>query len=122
MQLKTSGIAIIAAQAVALSAWAHHSHGNYQMTEYTEIDGTVTDVYWINPHAWIYMDVETENGMENWAMEAAGATTLTRVGIAEDELKPGDKIHVKCHALRDGSNGCLLGFVTTPDGVVKEWD
>jgi len=122
MQLKTSGIAIIAAQAVALSAWAHHSHGNYQMTEYTELDGTVTDIYWINPHAWIYMDVETENGMENWAMEAAGATTLTRVGIAEDELKPGDKIHVKCHALRDGSNGCLLGFVTTPDGVVKEWD
>lgn len=88
----------------------------------TELDGTVTDIYWINPHAWIYMDVETENGMENWAMEAAGATTLTRVGIAEDELKPGDKIHVKCHALRDGSNGCLLGFVTTPDGVVKEWD
>lgn len=122
MQLKTLGIAIIAAQAVALSAWAHHSHGNYQMTEYTELDGTVTDIYWINPHAWIYMDVETENGMENWAMEAAGATTLTRVGIAEDELKPGDKIHVKCHALRDGSNGCLLGFVTTPDGVVKEWD
>ena len=122
MQLKTSGIAIIAAQAVALTAWAHHSHGNYQMTEYTELDGTVTDVYWINPHAWIYMDVETENGMENWAMEAAGATTLTRAGIAEDELKPGDKIHVKCHALRDGSNGCLLGFVTTPDGVVKEWD
>ena len=122
MQLKTSGIAIIAAQAIALTAWAHHSHGNYEMTEYTELDGTVTDVYWINPHAWIYMDVETENGMENWAMEAAGATTLTRVGIAEDELKPGDKIHVKCHALRDGSNGCLLGFVTTPDGVVKEWD
>lgn len=122
MQLKTSGIAIIAAQAIALTAWAHHSHGNYEMTEYTELDGTVTDIYWINPHAWIYMDVETENGMENWAMEAAGATTLTRVGIAEDELKPGDKIHVKCHALRDGSNGCLLGFVTTPDGVVKEWD
>lgn len=122
MQLKTSGIATIAAQAVALTAWAHHSHGNYEMTEYTELDGTVTDVYWINPHAWIYMDVETDNGMENWAMEAAGATTLTRVGIAEDELKPGDKIHVKCHALRDGSNGCLLGFVTTPDGVVKEWD
>ena len=47
MQLKTLGIAIIAAQAVALAAWAHHSHGNYRMTEYTELDGTVTDVYWI---------------------------------------------------------------------------
>ena len=123
MQLKTLGIAIIAAQAVALAAWAHHSHGNYQMTEYTELDGTVTDVYWINPHAWIYMDVENDQGeMEPWAMEAAGASTLIRVGIPENEVKAGDKIHVRCHALRDGSNGCLLGFVTPPSGVEKEWD
>ena len=36
-------------------------------------------------------------------MEAAGASTLSSAGITEDELKPGDEIHVKCHALRDGS-------------------
>ena len=34
----------------------------------TELDGTVTDVYWINPHPWIYVDVNTEKGMENWAI------------------------------------------------------
>ena len=123
MQLKRLALVFIAIQAVTLTGWAHHSHGNYQMTQYTELDGTVTDLYFINPHAWLYMDVETEAGETvTWAMEAAGATTLTRAGIAEDDLTPGDRIHVKCHALRDGSPGCLLGFVTTPDGVVKEWD
>ena len=123
MNVKKLGIAIIAANAVALTAWAHHSHGNYAMTEYVELDGTVTDVYWVNPHAWVYMDVVNEQGeTEAWAMEAAGATTLVRGGIAQDEVKPGDKIHVRCHALRDGSSGCLLGFVTTADGVEKEWD
>jgi hypothetical protein len=123
MPLKAVGIAIVAAQAVASTTWAHHSHGNYMMTEYTEVEGTVTDLYWVNPHVWLYLDVVNEQGqIESWAMEAAGATTLSRGGIAGDELKPGDKIHVRCHPLRDGSNGCLLGFVTTSDGVEKEWD
>ena len=123
MRPKSIAIAVISAQAVVLTAWAHHSHGNYLMTEYAEVEGTVTEVYWINPHAWMYVDVVNEQGqVEAWAMEAAGSTTLTRGGIAKDEVKPGDKIHVRCHPLRDGSNGCLLGFVTTEGGVEKEWD
>ena len=123
MQLKRLALVLIAVQAAALTAWAHHSHGNYEMTQYIELDGTVTDLYFINPHAWLYMDVQADNGETvTWAMEAAGASTLSRAGIAEDELKPGDEIHVRCHALRDGSPGCLLGFVTTTDGVEKEWD
>jgi hypothetical protein len=123
MRFKTFLLAVLGAQAIALAAWAHHSHGNYAMTEYTEFEGTVTDVYWVNPHAWMYMDVVNDDGqVETWALEAAGATTLVRGGIAQDEIKAGDTIHVRCHPLRDGSNGCLLGFVTTSDGVEKEWD
>ncbi len=123
MQLKSLAIALVVAQALAVVAWAHHSHGAYAMTDYTEVEGTVIDVYWINPHAWVYLDVTTPNGETvNWALEAAGATTLARAGIDPDGLKAGDKIHVKCHPLRDGSNGCLLGFVTTSDGATIEWD
>lgn len=123
MQLKRLGLPVIATLAAASAAWAHHSHGNYEMTEYIELDGTVADLYWINPHAWVYLEVENAAGeVETWAMEAAGASTLARGGIARDEVQPGDRIHVRCHALRDGSNGCLLGFVMTSDGVEKEWD
>ena len=123
MQLKSIGIAVIAAHAVVLSAWAHHSHGAYAMTEYTHVEGTVTDVYWINPHAWVYLDVVDESGqMVSWALEAAGATTLVRGGVDPDGVKAGDTISVRCHPLRDGSNGCLLGYVTTADGVEIEWD
>jgi len=38
------------------------------------------------------------------------------------ELKAGDTIKVRCHALRDGTSGCLLGFLKTKDGSVKDWD
>ena len=123
MQLKSIGLAVIVAHAVALSAWAHHSHGAYAMTEYTQVAGTVTDVYWINPHAWVYIDVVDDSGQTvSWALEAAGATTLVRGGVDPDGVKAGDTISVRCHPLRDGSNSCLLGYVTTEDGVEIEWD
>ena len=41
MQLKRLALVFIAIQAVTPTGWAHHSHGNYQMTQYTELDGTV---------------------------------------------------------------------------------
>jgi len=123
MRLKFIGLTAIAASTVAFSAWAHHSHGAYAMTEYTQVAGTVTDVYWINPHAWVYIDVVEDSGQTvSWALEAAGATTLVRGGIDPDGVKAGDTISVRCHRLRDGSNGCLLGYVTTEDGVEIEWD
>jgi len=37
-------------------------------------------------------------------------------------LKVGDTIKVRCHVLRDGTNGCLLGFLKMKDGSVKDWD
>jgi len=109
----------------SLSTSAHHSHGAYTMTttDYTQVAGTVTDIYWINPHAWVYIDVVNDSGQtEKWSLEAAGATTLDRGGVDRDSVKVGDTISVRCHPLRDGSNGCLLGFVTTEDGVEIEWD
>jgi len=42
--------------------------------------------------------------------------------VTKDYLKAGDKIKARCHVLRDGSNGCLLGYLKGPDGAVKDWD
>ena len=41
-----------------------------------------------------------------------------------DSMKRGDKVSVRCHRLRDGSEGCLLGFVTDINGTAmdKEFD
>ena len=101
----------------------HHSHGNYQMTEYTRLTGTVTELHWINPHAWVYIEVADEGGdAAVWALEAAGSTTLARQGLSQDTITVGDIVSVRCHRLRDGSNGCLLGFLAPQGGVEVEWD
>jgi hypothetical protein len=101
---------------------AHHSHGNYVET-FTDIEGVVKEVHLVNPHSWIYIEVKGPDGrMLRWSLEASSRNALERIGVTRDYIKAGDTIKVRCHPLRDGSRGCLLGFVKTPDGSVKDWD
>jgi hypothetical protein len=93
------------------------------MTEYTHLAGTVKELHWMNPHTWIYLDVVDEDGeITLWAMEGGSPNSLVRHGWSRDSVEVGDHITVRCHRLRDGSNGCLLGFITPPGGEEKEWD
>ncbi|MED5536145.1 MAG: DUF6152 family protein [Pseudomonadota bacterium] len=104
-------------------ASGHHSHGNYQMTEYTHLAGMVKELHWMSPHTWIYLEVPNSDGDHIlWALEGGSPNSLLRKGWSPDSVEPGDHISVRCHQMRDGSNGCLLGFVTPPGGEEKEWD
>ncbi|MCU1338655.1 MAG: hypothetical protein JWO19_4236 [Bryobacterales bacterium] len=116
------GVAAICVVGAALPVGAHHSHGNYEDT-FMDIAGVVKEVHLVVPHSWIYLEVMDANGEpQMWAMEATGRTGLQRVGITADYVKPGDAVKARCHHLRDGSNGCLLGFLKAKDGTVKDWD
>jgi len=124
MRMRTIGLVILTMVVTAWSVSAHHSHGNYDMQKYTNLKGTVKEVHWMNPHSWVYLEVSDEKGGEPsvWALEGASVTQLQRRGWDKEKLKPGDKIAVRCHQLRDGSNGCLLGFITTENGEEKIFD
>jgi len=92
--------------------------------------GTVKEVQLINPHSWIYLEVKNDKGETvMWALEATAPGGLARAGVKKGDLRPGDTIKVRCNQLRDGSNGCLLGFVTPThgdkargDGIERDWD
>ena len=125
MRVKSIVLAVFAAALLSIPAWAHHSHANYNTTEFTTVSGTITEVVWTNPHVWIYMEVAIGQGKpQMWAMEGGSVTSLMRGGWQRNSIKPGDKISVRCHRLRDGSEGCLLGFVTNINGTAmdKEFD
>lgn len=117
------GLAILCALAFALPVAAHHSHGNYVDT-FTDITGVVKEVHLVVPHSWVYMEVKNPKTSEAeiWALEATGRNGLERLGVNREYIKPGDTIKVRCHVLRDGSRGCLLGFLKARDGSVKDWD
>ena len=105
------------------SAWAHHGHPHYFRGSYTHLEGTVTEVHWLNPHTWVYLEVAGDDGQSTvWSLEGAAATTLRREGWTAGMVQVGDTISVRCHPLKDGSPGCLLGYITMENGVEKEFD
>jgi len=130
MQIRILRLAALCAVALALPVWAHHSHNAYEVTVWTDLEGTVSEVHLINPHSWIYLDVTAENGETTiGALEATGPNGIMQNGGTPEDVQPGDPINVRCHLLRDGTNGCLLGFVTPMHGdqarghgVELEWD
>jgi len=108
---------------LAVPAAAHHSHAQYDTTAYTHVEGVVAEVYWFNPHAWVYITTTGDDGEPViWALEATGPGGLQRNGITRDMINVGDAISARCHQLLDGSNGCLLGYLTGADGVERIWD
>lgn len=117
------GIAVICAAGAVLPIWAHHSHGAYEDT-FMDLQGVVKEIHLVVPHSWIYLEVKDPKGGDPqiWALEATGRTGLVKSGVTPDYVKPGDTVKVRCHHLRDGSNGCLLGFLKAKDGTVKDWD
>lgn len=130
MQLRFVGLAAVCAVALALPAWAHHSHSAYEITKWSMFEGAVREVHFILPHSWVYVDVQDEKGeMTTWALEAAGPNAIMQNGVKREDVRVGDRIRVRCHVLRDGTNGCLLGFITPMHGdkarghgVELEWD
>ena len=130
MLVRSFGLAAMFGALLVVPILAHHSHGNYDTTKWTTMEGKVTEIHLLVPHSWLYVEVKGDKGEPLvWAMEATGYGGLQRVGIKREDVKPGDTVKVRCHLLRDGSNGCLLGFVTPihgdparGHGVEKDWD
>ena len=115
-------LSILCGVGAIFPAWAHHSHGNYEDT-FMDLEGVVKEVHLVVPHSWIYLEVKDAKGeAQVWALEATGRTGLQRIGVTADYVKAGDSVKARCHHLRDGSNGCLLGFLKAKDGTIKDWD
>jgi hypothetical protein len=129
MQFKTVGLAAVWALALAVPAGAHHSHGNYDLTKWVFLEGVVTELHFLAPHSIVYLEVKDEKGeVTTWSMEANGARGIFANGVKREEVRPGDRVKVRCFQLRDGSPGCLLGFVTPQHGdparghgVERDW-
>jgi hypothetical protein len=114
-------VGLCGAVMIALPVSAHHSHNNYATSDFTLIEGTVKEIHLVNPHSWVYIEVKNAKTGEPelWALEATGPRGLENNGITKDTVRIGEPVKVRCHRLRDNSNGCLLGFLTPMHGDVK---
>ena len=96
---------------------AHHSFGLYDMGRTVEIDGTVAQMEWSNPHCWLFVRVGSSPGADaGYGFEMTSVGEMTRRGWKKNAVKPGDKVKVRYHPLRDGRTGGLMMAVITADG------
>ena len=97
---------------------AHHAFAaEFDAKKPVKLRGTVTKMEWINPHAWIHVDVKKADGtVDEWMVEAGTPNTLLRRGFTRDSLKPGTEIVVDGYQSKDGSLRANGRDVTLPDG------
>ncbi len=91
----------------AASIWAHHSFdAEYDSSKSLTLSGVVTKVDWVNPHAYIFVNVEDPAGsVKSYAFELGPPYALVRGGWKRDTVKIGDTIRVEnASPAKDGSN------------------
>ncbi len=84
------------------SAWAHHGGGTFDATKCFAFKGTVRQVAWANPHAWLYVQVQKPDGAsELWGFEFGTVGSLSRAGFRPSDFAIGTKVSVVAYANRE---------------------
>src|ERR1700680_1035646 len=100
------------------AVWSQHAFAaEFDADKPIKFKGTVTKMEWINPHAWIRIDVKGEDGkVTPWMIEAAAPNALLRRGWTKQSLLAGTEILVEGFQAIDGTNKANGSVITFTDG------
>jgi hypothetical protein len=106
----------------AASLRAHHGLAAFDTTHTVKMQGTITGIRWINPHAFIFADLKDENSkVANWKLELGSLGMLTKYGgWTQNTVKRGDHVTVQGFRAKDGSRYMSLGRIWLPNGQSLE--
>jgi len=111
-------LAVASLAAAAIPVWAHHAfQAEFDQKKPVKLEGKVTGMEWINPHAWIHIDVVGPDGkVTNWMVECGSPNIMLRRGFTKRSLEAGTEISVAGYQAKNGDNKANGSSVTFKDG------
>src|SRR5947207_9996170 len=90
----------------ASAARAHHAFAaEFDINQPVKLQGKVQKMEWINPHAWIHVDVASPDGkVVAWMVEGGSPNILLRRGFTKESLLPGTEVTVEGYRAKNGEN------------------
>jgi len=115
--------ALIGLAVTAVPASAHHSANAFDNAKIVELNGTVKEFQWTNPHTWIQLYVVDDNGSRvEWSIEGGSPGTLSRAGWRPSTFKNGAKVRVKVHPMKNGeAAGIFVGAKFEDGSSLGRW-
>jgi hypothetical protein len=96
---------------------AHHGAAEYDNTKTISLQGTVTALQYLNPHALILFTVKDDKGQTaDWTAELQSPNLLSRRGWSRSTLKPGDQVVITGHPVKNGVKAMTGQKVVFTDG------
>jgi hypothetical protein len=113
----------VAVAALVTPVFAHHSGAGFGK-DTKEIQGTVKEFQFMNPHSWIQVMVPDANGkMTEWSIEWGSPNQLGREGYRPSTFAPGTKVSMKVHPMTSGAPVAAFVAAKTADGkTIGKWD
>ncbi len=102
------------------AAYSHHSFtAEFVADKTATLKGTITQVWFRNPHVRYLMLVENEDGVEeSWDARGSPVVWLARKGWKKDTIQVGDVVEMYGYLGRDGIKMLSIMTITLADGTV----
>jgi hypothetical protein len=118
MRTTLSSVIALGLLAAAAPLYAHHSFAaEFDQNKVVMLNGTVTVMEWVNPHAMIHLAVKNEDGTTTeWMIEGNTPNSLLRAGLTKKSLAPGTRIAVRGYRARSGDHIASGSAIMFADG------
>lgn len=108
----------VAALMSAVPLAAHHAFAaEFDVNQPVKVKGTITKVEWVNPHAWLYVDVKGDDGkVANWRFELGAPNAMIRLGWRKESVPAGLEVSITGFRAKSGDNVGNGRSIILPDG------